>query len=122
MLSQTGLARHFGVSVMSVWRWRQELPDFPPGVEICGRLFWSVAAIERWKAARAANPKPQMPVSKGARGGQRKVQATRRRNKFEAEKPPLLATGDTSSAAKQRGGVSTIWPPKAVSTAAKGSK
>jgi predicted DNA-binding transcriptional regulator AlpA len=81
MLNQSGLARHFGVSVMAVWRWRRHLPDFPPAVEIAGRLYWSLEAIEAWKAERAAHARPVKPPAQGgARGDQARVQAARKAN------------------------------------------
>jgi predicted DNA-binding transcriptional regulator AlpA len=103
MLNQSGLARHFGVSVMAVWRWRRHLPDFPPAVEIAGRLYWSLEAIEAWKAERAAHARPVKPPAQGgARGDQERVQAARRRKKLEAEKPQPVAA-DQAPAPKARG-------------------
>jgi predicted DNA-binding transcriptional regulator AlpA len=67
VMTQAALAKHFGVSTMAIWRWRHSLRDFPPAIEIAGRLYWSIAAVEAWKAARAARAKPQRPMGPGAR-------------------------------------------------------
>jgi hypothetical protein len=83
VLSQTGLAKHFGVSAMAVWRWRRDLLDMPPGIEIAGRLYWSIQAVERWKAKRAANAKPRQPKSQGARADQARSLAVRKHNSTE---------------------------------------
>jgi hypothetical protein len=95
VLSQTGLAKHFGVSAMAVWRWRRDLPDMPPGIEIAGRLYWSIQAVERWKAKRAANAKARQPKSQGARADQARSLAVRKHNsageaehELAAQEPP----------------------------------
>jgi predicted DNA-binding transcriptional regulator AlpA len=99
MLNQTGLAKHFGVSVMAIWRWRRDLSDFPPSVEIAGRLYWSLEAIEAWKAERLAD-RARQPVKQGARTDQARSQAIRRRNR---QKPPSPTAQEPAPKGKQRG-------------------
>jgi predicted DNA-binding transcriptional regulator AlpA len=100
MLNQTALAKHFGVSAMAIWRWRQAGIGFPPSVEICGRHYWSIDAVERWKAERAAKPKPLQPVSKGARGEKRKPQADGAEQLPEASTRPRQPREKATSAAQ----------------------
>jgi predicted DNA-binding transcriptional regulator AlpA len=78
VMSQLALAKHFGVTTMSIWRWRQDMPGFPRPMEIGGRLYWSVAAIEAWKATRVVKT-ARTPVSQGVRAHHKQAQAEKRR-------------------------------------------
>jgi hypothetical protein len=106
MLGQTGLAQHFGVSVMTLFRWRRDVPDFPKSVTICGRHYWSVEAVERWKSERATDSRPPQPKSKGARADQERIQADRKRKNAEirAAKHALAAAQQRLEAARQKTG------------------
>jgi predicted DNA-binding transcriptional regulator AlpA len=66
LLSQTQLARRFGVSVSTLFRWRR-LPDFAKPIRIRGRCYWRVAEVEAWTALKRDQPEPLRPMPKGAR-------------------------------------------------------
>jgi hypothetical protein len=74
---QTGLARYFNKSVMTVWRWRRSLPDFPRPAVIAGRNYWRIRDIEDWFDKHVQAP-PPAPVPHGARADQARSQAVRR--------------------------------------------
>jgi predicted DNA-binding transcriptional regulator AlpA len=103
-MSQTALAAHFGVSDTTIWRWRRDIPDFPPGIVIANRYYWSLDAIERWKAKRA-NSKPPQPKSQGVRADPARAQATRERKSAEirAAERELLAAQERLEAVRQKG-------------------
>ncbi len=54
LISGPRLARRYGVSPMTVWRWQQD-PDlgFPQPLKIMRRNYWHAAEIEQWERARA---------------------------------------------------------------------
>jgi predicted DNA-binding transcriptional regulator AlpA len=79
MASQAKLAEHFDTSQMTIWRWRQDPAlDFPKPIAIHGRNYWSIAAVERWKASLADAKPQQAPAKGGARGDQERIQAARK--------------------------------------------
>jgi predicted DNA-binding transcriptional regulator AlpA len=89
VLNAIGIARHFGVTTMTIWRWRKAHEDFPISMMISGRRYWSLAAVEAWKA-KHTDAEPHTPKSLGARADQAKAQATRARNKAERERAPSV--------------------------------
>jgi hypothetical protein len=103
MASQRKLAELFDTSTMTIWRWRRSIADFPKPIVIAGRNYWSIAAVERWKASLVGAAKAHHPPSKGARGdkGEALVEAEgrpRRRGKKAA-----AAQEAPAPAAKRRG-------------------
>jgi len=47
----------YGVSEMSVWRWRHnETLGFPKPTVINGRLYWYLRELEAWESTRRAAP------------------------------------------------------------------
>ena len=42
------------ISDMTLWRYRQELPDFPEPVKIRGANYWRASELESWMEARSA--------------------------------------------------------------------
>jgi predicted DNA-binding transcriptional regulator AlpA len=51
----TQLAKHAGVSVMTVWRWKQ-LPDFPPAAIVGGTEYNDLDVFDAWMASHIARP------------------------------------------------------------------
>lgn len=50
-LTVQDVARHFSVSVPTIWRWRTENPDFPKGLKLSpGTTRWFREDIERFDA------------------------------------------------------------------------
>ena len=47
------LARHANVSVMTVWRWKQQ-PDFPPAAVVNGIEYNDLDAFDAWMASHIA--------------------------------------------------------------------
>ena len=47
------LARHANVSVMTVWRWKQQ-PDFPPAAVVNGIEYNDLDAFDAWMARHIA--------------------------------------------------------------------
>jgi predicted DNA-binding transcriptional regulator AlpA len=78
MASQAKLAEHFDTSQMTIWRWRKKLDGFPKPIVINGRNYWSIAAVERWKASLIDAKAHQPPPQGGARGDQERSKAARK--------------------------------------------
>lgn len=53
-LNDKQIADRFGVSRVTVWRWRKTDPAFPEPVELSpGCARWKLADIEDWEAVKA---------------------------------------------------------------------
>lgn len=53
-LSDNDLAKRYGVSRQTVWRWHRDQPDFPRVVKLTpGCARWRLSEIEAWEKARA---------------------------------------------------------------------
>jgi prophage regulatory protein len=53
-LADTTLAKRYGISRNSVWRWHRERPDFPRAIKLstnCTR--WKLSEIADWEASQA---------------------------------------------------------------------
>lgn len=54
-LSDTQVAARYGVSRVSIWRWRKTDPTFPqPTTFSPGCVRWKLADLEAWEAGKAA--------------------------------------------------------------------
>ena len=53
-ISGPQLADHFGVSSMTIWRWRQDPSlSFPRPITVRHRNFWSMSALRAWERRMA---------------------------------------------------------------------
>ena len=64
----TQLAKHAGVSVMTVWRWKQ-LPDFPPAAIVGGTEYNDLDVFDAWMASHIASIRPRSFRRSGWRRG-----------------------------------------------------
>lgn len=49
------VAERFGISRVTVWRWRKTDPAFPAPITLSpGCVRWKLADIEMWEASKAA--------------------------------------------------------------------
>jgi len=53
-LSDIQLADRYGVSRVTIWRWRKSDPSFPMPVNLSpGCVRWRLSQIEEWEAMKA---------------------------------------------------------------------
>ena len=57
LIAQPRLANKLGVTSMTVHRWRKT-PDFPKAIKIGGRIFFDIALLNAWIAARSPADPP----------------------------------------------------------------
>ena len=69
----TQLAKYAGVSVMTVWRWKQ-LPDFPPAAIVGGTEYNDLDVFDAWMATHIARRNAE-PIR-----GRRAAKNLRRKN------------------------------------------
>ena len=42
-----------GISAMTLWRYRRDIPDFPLPLKVRGNNFWRAGELEAWAAGRS---------------------------------------------------------------------
>jgi predicted DNA-binding transcriptional regulator AlpA len=75
LLSQPQVQQRYGVSQMAVWRWRNDPGlGFPQGIQISGRWYWHLSALQEFERACAGRAAPcSAGMPKGARGRRGRV-------------------------------------------------
>jgi hypothetical protein len=59
--------RYDNISEMTLWRWEHdEKLGFPEAIDINGRKYYDLAAIEAWERRRAARRQSEAPMSTAA--------------------------------------------------------
>jgi len=54
-LSDLGLAKRFGITRQTVWRWHRERPEFPRAVKLSpGCTRWKMSEIVAWEIVKVA--------------------------------------------------------------------
>ena len=52
-LSDADLAKRYGVSRQSIWRWHRERSDFPRAISLTpGCTRWKLSEIETWESQK----------------------------------------------------------------------
>lgn len=53
-LSDTDIAKRYGIARPTVWRWHRERPEFPRAIRLTpGCTRWKLSDIEAWETACA---------------------------------------------------------------------
>ena len=56
-LPRKAVRERYGISAMTLWRWERDVRlRFPKPIQINGRLYQSLNALEEWERSRAAAP------------------------------------------------------------------